>query len=62
MSENNTDPSIVSNNGGYHNTGGPVSVSTETEPDPIVLAFRDAANSVGIPTVDLNGEQQFGKI
>ena len=58
LSENNTDPSIASN--GYHNTSGPVSVSTETMPDPVVLAFRDAANNLGIPIVDINGGQQFG--
>ena len=60
LAENNTDSQIVNINGLYHRTGGPISISTENEPDPILLAFRDAANSVGIPTVDLNGEQQFG--
>ncbi len=60
LAENNTDLNIVYNNGAYHNIGGPVSVSTENKPDPILLAFRDAANSVGIPTVDLNGENQSG--
>jgi choline dehydrogenase len=58
LSENNTDSSIARN--GYHNTSGPVSVSTETMPDPVVLAFRDAANNLGIPIVDINGGQQFG--
>ncbi|CAG2172485.1 unnamed protein product [Oppiella nova] len=59
MSENNTDASVSANTA-YHNTGGPISVSTETLPDPVVVAFMMAANSLGIPIVDINGEQQYG--
>ena len=58
-SENNTD-SDVSSNSGYHSTGGPISVSTETKPDPIVVAFRDAVNNLGLPIIDINGAQQLG--
>lgn len=59
LSENNSD-SRYGYDFVYHNTSGPVSVSTETQPDPIVVAFSDAANNAGIPYTDINGEQQFG--
>ncbi|CAG2100827.1 unnamed protein product, partial [Medioppia subpectinata] len=59
MSENNTDASVAANTA-YHNTGGPIHVSTETIPDPVVVSFIEAANSLGIPILDINGEQQFG--
>ncbi|XP_054165836.1 L-sorbose 1-dehydrogenase-like [Oppia nitens] len=60
MSENNTDQNVVNSNSAFHNTNGLISVSTETIPDPVIVAFMKAANSLGIPIVDINGEQQYG--
>lgn len=56
--ENNTDQQLQSN--GYHRSGGLVSVSTETEPDPVLIDFRSLMNRLGYPTIDLNGQTQSG--
>ncbi|KAH7646845.1 glucose dehydrogenase-like protein [Dermatophagoides farinae] len=56
--ENNTDSSLRFN--GYHRSGGLVSVSTETEPDPVLLNFRTLMNTLGFSTIDLNGGTQNG--
>lgn len=46
----------------YHSTAGPLEVSTIPNPDPIHLRWRQAANALGWPTVDLGGdmEHQYG--
>lgn len=50
--ENNTDASIRAN--GLHNNAGPVAVSTETQPDPILLNLRQTMVAAGHPIIDLN--------
>lgn len=59
-SENNTDPQIVSNNPGYHGTTGPVTITTDPNPDPILTIHQKALNELGIPSTDINGRQQLG--
>lgn len=58
MSENNTDSSVLMN--GYHGQNGPVSISTETEPDPVLRSFENVMNRVGKSTIDINGPTQLG--
>lgn len=58
LSENNTDAGIRAN--GYHGANGPVSISTETAPDPVVLNFQRTMNRMGMPNVDVNGMSQLG--
>ena len=58
--ENNTDPHIVWNNPAYHGTRGPVAISSNPEPDPILLIHQRALNNFGIASTDINGPQQLG--
>ena len=58
--ENNTDPRIVSMNPGYHGTKGPVLISTPSYISQTILTLRDTFNSLGFPTIDLNGPNQTG--
>lgn len=59
-SENNTSPTIVAQNYGYHGTSGPMGVSPEPRPDQILYLFQKQMNSFGIPTLDINGANQLG--
>lgn len=59
-SENNTDPTIVGQNPGYHGTSGPMGVSPMPHPDEILYLFQKQMNSFGIPTTDINGANQLG--
>ena len=56
--ENNTDSTIRSN--GLHNNSGPVTISTETAPDPVLINFMRTMNMAGYPTIDINGPTQLG--
>ncbi len=61
MSENNTDLELVAKNPNYHNTTGPLAVSSHKNPDPIILRYIEVANKLGYPkNEDINGENQFG--
>jgi glucose dehydrogenase (acceptor) len=55
-SEDNRDPEYVAT--GYHGVGGPLTVSTATDPTKIAQAFRDAGPDLGYPIGDLNGPIQ----
>ena len=57
LSENNTDPVIRAN--GLHSNMGPIEISTETEPDPVLLSFRTSFNLANHPIGDINGPQQM---
>lgn len=59
-SENNTSPTIIAQNYGYHGTSGPMGVSPEPRPDQILYLFQNQMNSFGIPTLDINGANQLG--
>ncbi len=59
-SENNTDTQLVANSSEYHSTGGPLGVSSHKNPDPIYKTYLEAANKLGYPTVDINGQNQSG--
>lgn len=56
--ENNTDTRLLTS--GLHSNRGLISVSTETEPDPVVVNFERTMNLAGLPTVDINGPTQLG--
>ena len=58
--ENNTDPNIVVRSPGYHGTSGPVQISTPKNPPDAIFKLRRVFNSLGFPSIDLNGPQQFG--
>jgi glucose dehydrogenase (acceptor) len=61
MSENNTDLELVAKNPFYHNTSGPMAVSSHKNPDPIILRYIEVANKLGYPkNEDINGENVFG--
>jgi choline dehydrogenase-like flavoprotein len=61
MSENNTDLELVAKNPFYHNTTGPMAVSSHKNLDPIILRYIEVANKLGYPkNEDINGENQFG--
>lgn len=59
-SENNTDDSIVNGNPGFHGTAGPVTISSNPYPDPILLLYQKTLYDYGIPSTDINGRQQLG--
>ncbi len=59
-SENNTDTELVANSPEYHSTGGPLGVSSHKNPDPVYKTYLEAANKLGYPTVDTNGQNQSG--
>jgi choline dehydrogenase len=58
--ENNTDPLLVAQNPGFHGTAGPVGVSTDPLPAPLLLVHQQALNSIGIRSMDINGANQLG--
>ena len=58
--ENNTDPNIVAMNPGYHGTNGPVQISTPRNPPDAIFKLRRVMNSLGFPSIDVNGPQQVG--
>ncbi|XP_054157692.1 L-sorbose 1-dehydrogenase-like [Oppia nitens] len=58
--ENNTDTDLVKTYPEWHSTGGPVQVSTWTNPDPIYQLLIRANNELGYPTTDINGPKQLG--
>jgi hypothetical protein len=47
MSENNTDLELVAKNPFYHNTIGPMAVSSHKNPDPIIFRYIEVANKLG---------------
>lgn len=58
--ENNTDPDIVNEYPEYHGVGGPISVSTPTNPDPILYRFIEELDDSNGRMFDLNGPSQLG--
>ena len=58
--ENNSDLKIVRENPGYHGTEGPVAISSDPKPQPILLVHRKAMNEFGFETIDINGPKQLG--
>ena len=59
-SENNTDPHIVAQNARYHGTSGPIKISSPQYPGPIYDILLNYYNSIGFPTIDVNGATQLG--
>ena len=59
-SENNSDLNIIRNNPGYHGREGPLGVTTDPNPQPILLLGMKAFNELGLETVDINGAKQLG--
>ena len=59
-SENNTDPLVVAQNPGFHGTTGPLVVSSDPQPRPIILLHERAVNEAGIRSIDINGATQVG--
>lgn len=55
-SENNIDPSVVSD--GYHGVGGPLIVATDYNPRVMTKVFVNAGYELGYPTADPNGKIQ----
>ena len=58
--ENNTDPRIVAMSPGYHGTNGPVQISSPKNPNQSLIKLRKVFNTLGFPTIDLNGPNQNG--
>ena len=58
--ENNTDPLLVSQNPGFHGTGGPVQISSWMKPEPIIVFHQRILNQMGYKNVDVNGPEQVG--
>lgn len=59
-SENNSDFELVSRNPRLHGTNGPMGVISDPNLNIFLNQVQESYNSFGIPTVDLNGPQQFG--
>ncbi|XP_054161074.1 L-sorbose 1-dehydrogenase-like [Oppia nitens] len=59
-SENNTDGKLVSENREFHGTSGPIAISTDPDPHPMLLLHNKVLNDLGIPTLDVNGDRQLG--
>ena len=61
MSENNTDPEVVTASPGFHSTSGPVELVSCPRPDPIMLRWQDTLQGVGYPRADFsNLNEQYG--
>ncbi|CAG2169518.1 unnamed protein product [Oppiella nova] len=58
--ENNTDPTVVESNPGYHGTRGPIQVSTPKSPDKIFETLFEVFNDLGYSYTDINGANQGG--
>jgi len=58
--ENNTDPTVVESNPGYHGTRGPIQITTPRQPSPILGYVNRALNELGYPDTDHNGPNQLG--
>lgn len=59
-SENNTDPVVVAQNPGFHGTSGPLVVSSDPNPRPIITLHERAVNELGFKSIDINGATQRG--
>ncbi|CAG2171754.1 unnamed protein product [Oppiella nova] len=59
-SENNSDYKLVGDNPGYHGTNGPIDISSDPSPHPILSLHNKALNEFGIQTIDVNGPEQLG--
>ena len=59
-SENNSDINIVLQNPGFHGTRGPLQVSSDPNPQPILLVNQKVLNEFGFETIDVNGAKQLG--
>lgn len=55
-SEDNTDEELVAT--GYHGVGGPLSVSSPSDPHLIAQIFRDSSAHIGYSVGDINGPKQ----
>ena len=59
-SENNTDAALVGQNPGFHGTEGPIRVSTDPNPAPLLRIHQLALGEIGIQSIDINGASQVG--
>ena len=55
-SEDNTDENLIAN--GYHSKGGPLTVSSSSNPHMIAKIFRDSGPHIGYSVGDINGQKQ----
>ncbi|XP_054155736.1 L-sorbose 1-dehydrogenase-like [Oppia nitens] len=59
-SENNSDRLVLANNPGFHGTQGPLRVSSDPRPAPLLALWTQTLNELGIQSLDINGANQLG--